>query len=414
MVGVQIQVANSGTLTLNGTGTNHLIISGNNMSRVLLVNPGVTLLASNLNITKGNGVGNIDSGIGGGIYIAKDSNVILTNIYIESNSASSNGGGVFNAGTLTINQGSIIGNSANGSMNDYGKGGGICNYEGNLTLDNSFVGSNHVAPGSNSQYGGYGGGIYNYQGITTINTSAVVVNSAERSKGNGSLTTYPALGGGIYNSKNGIMFINNSGVYGNQVDGNGAGINNNRYSKLTITNSTISDNSAFGDQGIGGGIVNFAVINLTNVTITSNTASIIRGGVDHNEIDDSVVNSRNTIIAGNNISNGFGGLSPDDFHGKLTSYGFNLIGNTTGMTITGISTGNLLNTNPLLDPNLVNNGGPTLTHALLSGSPAINAGDNTNASLTDQRGFARIVGGTIDIGAFEFAPVKSRKRVRFF
>jgi len=50
---------------------------------------------------------------------------------------------------------------------------------------------------------------------------------------------------------------------------------------------------------------------------------------------------------------------------------------------------------------LQNNGGPTLTHALLTGSPAINAGDNTGAPATDQRGFPRIVGGIIDIGAYE-------------
>lgn len=71
----------------------------------------------------------------------------------------------------------------------------------------------------------------------------------------------------------------------------------------------------------------------------------------------------------------------------------------------------MLNQDAQLAP-LGNYGGATQTHALLPNSPAINHGDNTNAPATDQRGYVRVVGGTIDIGAFEFAPVKSRKRIR--
>jgi hypothetical protein len=73
----------------------------------------------------------------------------------------------------------------------------------------------------------------------------------------------------------------------------------------------------------------------------------------------------------------------------------------------------MLNQDAKLAP-LGNYGGATATHALLPDSPAINNGDNTNAAATDQRGFTRIVGGTIDIGAYEFAPTKSRTRLRFF
>ena len=65
----------------------------------------------------------------------------------------------------------------------------------------------------------------------------------------------------------------------------------------------------------------------------------------------------------------------------------------------------ILDTDPLLDF-LGNNGGPTLTHALLSGSPAINAGNNDGAPITDQRGYARIVSGIIDIGAYEYYPIE--------
>ncbi len=77
-----------------------------------------------------------------------------------------------------------------------------------------------------------------------------------------------------------------------------------------------------------------------------------------------------------------------------------MIGNSVGGT--GYQPTDILDTDPLLGP-LANNGGPTMTHALLPGSPAINVGDNTDAPEWDQRGtgFPRIVNGTIDIGAFE-------------
>jgi hypothetical protein len=95
-------------------------------------------------------------------------------------------------------------------------------------------------------------------------------------------------------------------------------------------------------------------------------------------------------------------LSPD-FDGKLTSQGYNLVGNSRGAQIVGVTTGNIVGTFPALinaslGP-LANNGGPTKTHALLTGSPAINAGNTETSPATDQRGAARV--GTADIGAYE-------------
>jgi hypothetical protein len=116
----------------------------------------------------------------------------------------------------------------------------------------------------------------------------------------------------------------------------------------------------------------------------------------------------NTLSAGN--FNGATGASRDDVSGALDPGGdYNLIGDGTGMT--GLSdgvNGNLVGSaaapmDPLLGP-LQDNGGPTQTHALLIGSPAIDAGNNAYATDWDQRGegFPRIVNGIIDIGAFEY------------
>jgi hypothetical protein len=110
-----------------------------------------------------------------------------------------------------------------------------------------------------------------------------------------------------------------------------------------------------------------------------------------------VITMTNTIVAGN-----MGGSSLDCFResGSINSSGYNLIGSTSGCTFAA-SSGDKLNINPDLGP-LSDNGGPTLTHALLTGSPAIDAGNNASCPATDQRGTTRPQGGRCDIGAFEF------------
>jgi hypothetical protein len=105
----------------------------------------------------------------------------------------------------------------------------------------------------------------------------------------------------------------------------------------------------------------------------------------------------NTVVARNTAT------SNPDAEGGFNSEGNNLIGDSTGAT--GFVDSDLLNTNPLLGP-LQDNGGPTKTHALLPGSPAVDAGKNTACTLTDQRGVLRTDGdknGTVicDMGAFE-------------
>jgi hypothetical protein len=129
---------------------------------------------------------------------------------------------------------------------------------------------------------------------------------------------------------------------------------------------------------------------VTNSTLSGNFAA--SGGGIHNDTGGTAT-LKNTIIA-NSVSGG-------ECAGSLVSLGNNLdSANTCGLGVAG----DLSNTNPKLGP-LQDNGGPTLTHALLEGSPAIDAGDDSAAPATDQRGVSRPQGAASDIGAFELEDI---------
>ena len=136
---------------------------------------------------------------------------------------------------------------------------------------------------------------------------------------------------------------------------------------LTVTNSTISGNTA----SRGGGIFNNGgTVTITNSTISGNTAQFRGGGIAATPA--ARCRARNTIIALNTSANG------PDVYGPLTSEGFNLIGNDAGATIAPAPVFRsdrppARTIDPLLGP-LQDNGGPTQTHALLSGSLAIDKG----------------------------------------
>jgi hypothetical protein len=281
-------------------------------------------------------------------------------------------------------------------------GGGINNSGGTVNITNSTI-TNNSASGSTSSLGG---GIYN-TGTVNITNSTITNNSASGSTS--------SLGGGIVNLSGGIVNITNSTITNNSatVGSSGGGIMNFSGGTVNVTNSTITNNSA-SSGGNGGGINNGGgTVNITNSTITNNSATVGGGGIRNA----GTVNARNTIIANNNA------LSGPDFNGPLTSQGYNLIRNTSGTTITGVTTGNITGQDPLLTP-LGYYGGSTWTRALFFESPALNAGSNcvrtagacgsgqpSVAIIRDQRGasrqgFSRLVGaGPVDIGAYEFNPL---------
>jgi len=201
-------------------------------------------------------------------------------------------------------------------------------------------------------------------------------------------------GGGIYVMK-GSLTLTRVTVSGNTAGGNGGGIGGESATTVTaMTNVTVSNNTAAN----GGGVYDKKVTDFTmiNVTITGNAASGSGGGVYQTS---GAFTLKNTIVA-NSTSGG-------NCFGTITSSGYNLdSANTCGLS----GTGDLINTDPQLGP-LQNNGGTMSTHALLSGSPAIDAGTNTGCPAVDQRGISRPRDGngdtiaTCDMGAFEaFTP----------
>ncbi|MBD2388783.1 beta strand repeat-containing protein, partial [Cylindrospermum sp. FACHB-282] len=354
------ELAITSALTIEGLGASNLIISGNNSSTAFRVddedsNNQITVAINNLTIT-----GGID--LAGAI--ANIENLTIDNSNISGNTG--NASSIFNTGTATITNSTISGNS--------GFVGGIFN-TGTATITNSTISGN----------GGSVGGIFNL-GTATITNSTISGNSG--------------FVGGIFNL--GTATITNSTISGNS--GNTGSISNTGIA--TITNSTISGNTA---QDSGGGINNEGTLNLISSTITNNTADFDNdgngdgGGVFN---DGGTVTAENTIIAGNFDS---GNESPD-IAGELIGNANNLIGSLvgasgsigTGSDITFASAG-ITDINQVI-ASLADNGGATFTHAIVSGSAAINAGDNTlipSGATTDQRGITRTIGGTVDIGAYE-------------
>jgi hypothetical protein len=321
----------------------------------------------------------------GNLNIDQNMNIVgggATNTVIEGNSVASIVGGVIVIIGVPVNLSGV--SIQKGTAN---AGGGIV-VENALTLTNSSVSGNSASNG---------GGIYNKGGQLTIINSTVSSNLVV------------IEGGGIFNS--GTLTIINSTISGNSSGSNGGGIHSGN--NLTIINSTISGNSAAAN---GGGINNVGTLAIANSsTITQNLADTDFNGIGTGggifNLSGSSLTFKNTIIANNGESAFAGSIVAvrGDCAGTLISQGFNIV-STPNAQCTII--GPFSQVNPLLGP-LQNNGGPTQTHALLNGSPAIDAGEIPNCTdnlgapiITDQRGLHRPANGGIslrcDIGAFEF------------
>jgi CSLREA domain-containing protein len=251
------------------------------------------------------------------------------------------------------------------------QGGGIYNGGGTVSVSNCIFNAN---TGINS-----GGGIHQNTGMLTISGSTFSSNNC-----NG-----VGCNAGAIRVVGGTASITNSTFSGNSAGGHGGAIFN--QDTLTVSNSTFSGNSA---QDSGGAFfITNGTLTITNTTISGNTASANAGGIYHQGVVS--VTLSNTIVAGN--TNG-------DCRnvGGITSNGYNLDSDNSCDLTAGTDIPNSAAAN--LDA-LANNGGSTQTMALLTGSAAINAGDDAACAAAanglDQRGITRPQGAHCDIGAYE-------------
>jgi CSLREA domain-containing protein len=378
----------STNININGPGAAKLTVAGNGAPefgspgsfRVFNVTTSGTVTFSGITIANGGLVRTSENG--GGIQNANGGTVNVTNCTLTNNYSGEGdgtnfpfgGGAIYNNGTLNVTGSTLRRNvAAFADLRGYG-GGAILNNAGTLTIAQTTFEDNHTSR--------IGGAILNVDGTLTVTGSTFHHNGASGGAG------------AIYNQ--GVASVTNSTFVGNIA-----------YSLK------ISAPAEVYPQGFGGAIANVSnsTLNLSNCTITASFAES-GGGVNGGGI----VNVKSTIIAGNYAGKFFG--AAPDVYGPFVSKGFNLIGKKDGSTGFTAATDKKGTIKAPLDAKLgplQNNGGPTQTVALQTGSPAIDKG--TSASLsgtltTDQRGtgFPRTVdkavanatgGDGTDIGAYE-------------
>ncbi|MFB2968826.1 DUF4347 domain-containing protein, partial [Aerosakkonema sp. BLCC-F183] len=264
---------------------------------------------------------------------------------------------------------------------------------GKLTLNDVTLENGNVT-GSTGGSAPDAGAISNISGTVNINNSTIRNNAA--ADDGGAIANF-----GTMNIQNSTISNNTAQGDGGSVDGGGAIENDGASATLNLTNTTISGNIHNG-SGIGnaqGGAIrnrNSATLNIVNSTIFNNKANSSTGGGIF--VESGTVTVKNSIVIGNTAT------TDADVSGTFTSNNANIIGNVGsssgfGSDITGVAAGSVLN------PTLANNGGSTQTHALIAGSVAINAANNTDAPTIDQRGGKRVggvnSGSNADIGAYE-------------
>jgi predicted outer membrane repeat protein len=380
---------------------------------------------------------NTSEGEGGGLYATSSSNVHLVSADFNSNRAATDGGSIYTAGELTIEDSVIVlgetGNAGGGIFfednatatltkvvfrdNHAGTGGGIWMGENGTITGNDLQFSLNSADGlggainnvkGNIQLhqiefrendAGSGGAIAALLGSTVLHESEIISNTASMYGGgilnNGNVSLIGTTlnenraekGGGIYN--NNTLLIENSTISGNRADDDGGGVYDSGGVQISIYNSTITANLAGADimnpGGEGGGIYNTQLLaNFRNTVLSGNRRRVLVNFVD------------------------------DDCHGVIESGDYNLIGTLTNC-IKSLADHDIIGEDPLLGE-LADNGGWNQTHALLEGSPAIDGGNPEgclgieDALLTsDQRGVARPLDGdkdgsaVCDIGAYELS-----------
>jgi hypothetical protein len=294
------QLTITDNLTINGTGANSLFISGNDTSQVFRVDADAVVTIDGLTITNG-----ISPGDGAGIN--NSGTLTLSNSTLIDNYGS-HGGAIGNSGNLIVTNSTIIGNKSEH------EGGGIFNDGGTVRVTNSTISGNTASDG---------GGIFNADGYVEVTNSTLSDNQAENVGGG------DGNGGGIWNS--GDLKLTNSILTSNQANdlvghpdpnnpapndnnsnifnGHGAGIFNDSNGNLQVVDTTLSNNTAFGN---GGAIDNSGTISVSNNTINGNETTVGSGGGINNSgnlwLGNSTISSNQAELGGGGISNSTSGV----------------------------------------------------------------------------------------------------------
>lgn len=399
----------NGDLTVVGTDQVNTVLDGNGTYLHFIVNQNGVLHMSGVTLSHFRSPNH-----GGAIYNDVGGTLDLVKVILFKNQADAAGGAILNKGTMTLdtvtldNNISVTGGGAiyndgqvnyilnstisNNTASDGDAvtvefGGGINNSTANgyITLIDKTVFSGNTAT--------YGGGIYNRGTQKTTITNSTFDNNTAQDVG---------LGGGIYNGY-GDLLVQNSTISNNHAR-QGAGVmnwNTSSFNGITYTavfeNTTVSDNTASVD---GGAFHNLGDLTLRNATVVQNSDGILNQDTIGAVI---ALNMVNTVLADNMAAD----CTSYSSTFAVGSMGSNLVGLTTGCTgwvqNGGAGDDILAFLNSGVDPVLASNGGPTMTHALLAGSPAVDAADLAQCLVNDQRGYVRTAQGgpACDIGAFE-------------
>jgi predicted outer membrane repeat protein len=395
-------------ITISGRGSEQISIDGNQALLVFGIFPEKTAAISGLTIRNaGYGAWNQGTLRISNCVISGNSNVGLYNqggfVTVSSSVLSANSYGLYSfEGVTTVSNCVVSGNSYGGLFNDvyHQPPNDPIGSPGSMIIAHSMISDNS------------GPGVSNIGGFLTVMDSTLSGNSAGQAVNGGGI-----LSGTLFKTPADVTLINST-ISGNSAPGFGGGIAGG-YWGVTIVNSTISGNSA-GDSG--GGIA-ASFLTIMNSTISGNSAGNSGGGIAAG--GPIMVTVANSTISGNSAGSGGGiykyqgnldisdtilnaGASGENIFnngGTVTSHGYNVCSDDGGGYLNG--PGDQINTDPLLGP-LRNNGGPTLTHMPLPGSPVIDAGDPnfTPPPFHDQRGscFHRVFGRRIDVGSVETQP----------
>lgn len=401
--GAQIEISKN--VTLQGDGAAGTVLSGGSNGdtipepgehRVIAITgSGTTVVINDLSIIDGMiNEGRDGDNDGGGIHVASGASLTANHSIFEGNYAHRRGGAIHGEreAFLSLNHTIFSRNTAHTHA-----GGAVhCEDFGSLTVHHCDFLEN-TAGGADSL--SWGGAISLNDDVAPASISDSNFSGNFGSRAGGAISSLAHL------TVTRSTFTGNATLDDPLLDiYGGGGIYS--YNRLTVTNCTFSGNSCF---GIGGGAIQHihGILTIRHSTLTGNFAKLRGGGIYYTSNNDSII--ENSIVAGNTAESS----NADIFNStnKLDSQGVNFIGDPTGNSGfragTDLSFASTVTTlAELLDPTLADNGGPTPTHALVLGSPAINAGDNTSIPAgvtTDQRGdgFTRIFQGTVDIGAVE-------------